>query len=104
MCVSPEGIKKLQLARQLMAASLNGAASGAQFVDLAACNAICANPGSTDDQLTDCIDDADDFNNAGDNITGFPPFDPPPSANSKPCKAAQNSDCTIANVGLCDQP
>jgi hypothetical protein len=98
MCVSPEGDSRLQLARQLMAAALNGAAGGGQFPDLAPCNAICANPNADADAVQDCIDDADDFNNAGDAL-GLP-FSPG-SANTNPCRRAHRSDCTILDPGAC---
>jgi hypothetical protein len=101
MCVKIEGIQRRQLARQLMAASLNVAAGGAPFPQLAACNAICANPASPDAAVTGCINDADAYNNSGDKI-GLP-FDPG-SANSKPCKLAQNTDCVIIDPPTCAAP
>ncbi len=101
MCVDVEGVKKRQLARQLMAASLNVAAGGAPFPLLAACNAVCADPAATDDAVTDCIDDTDDYNNSGDNVDL--PFDPG-SANSGPCKQAKNNDCFIIDPPSCAAP
>lgn len=101
MCVDVGGVKKRQLARQLMAASLNVAAGGAPFPLLAACNAVCADPAATDDAVTDCINDTDDYNNSGENV-GLP-FDPG-SANSAPCKMAKNNDCFIIDPPSCAAP
>jgi hypothetical protein len=101
MCVKVEGVQRRQLARQLMAASLNVAAGGAAFPPLATCNAVCADPASTGAALTSCIDAADDYNNSGD---GVPlPF-ASGSARSGPCKAAQRNACFIINPASCAAP
>jgi hypothetical protein len=101
MCVTVEGDQRLQLARQLMAASLNVAAGGASFPSLAACNAVCADPASTDAAITACIDSTNAYNNSGDNVNL--PFDPG-SANSAPCKLAQGNDCFIIDPPSCAAP
>lgn len=102
MCVAVQGDARLQLARQLMAAALSGAAGGAQFSELASCNAICADPNASATDIQNCSTDADTFNNSGDNVTA--PFDPPGSANPTPCKAAQDTACTIEAPAVCATP
>src|SRR5262249_4930022 len=49
LCVTPQGDQQLQLIRQLVTAALNGAGGGAQFAQLAACNAICQDPNASAD-------------------------------------------------------
>jgi hypothetical protein len=102
LCVSPKGNQRLQLARQLLTAALNGAGGGAKFTDFAACNAICTNAASSKDAVTGCTDEADKFNNSGDNIPA--PFDNGTSATPGPCKDARGTDCTIFDPGLCAAP
>ena len=84
-----------------MAASLNVAAGGAPFPPLAACNAICADPASTDAAITGCINSINAYNNSGDNVPL--PFDPG-SANSTPCKMAQGNGCYIIDPPSCALP
>ena len=55
-----------QCCRQLMAASLNGAAGGATFVDLAHCNDVCGDPNSTKAAVDACQTEANAFNQSGD--------------------------------------
>jgi hypothetical protein len=92
MCTPINGISRRQCCRQLMAASLNGAAGGAAFFDLAHCNDVCGDPNSSSGAVQNCINEADDFNGSGDNISL--PFSPGP-AKSGPCKKAADTDCTI---------
>lgn len=102
MCIAVQGDARLQLARQLMAAALSGAAGGAQFTELASCNAICADPNASATDIQNCVTDADNFNNSGDNVTA--PFDPPGSANPTPCQQAQGTPCTIEAPAVCATP
>jgi hypothetical protein len=96
MCVSIGGDQRLQLARQLMAASLNVAAGGAPFPPLASCNAVCADPNATATDINTCEGQADTYNGSGDNVPL--PF-PEGSADPGPCKEAQNTACTITDPG-----
>ncbi len=102
LCVSPQGDSRLQLIRQLITASLTDAAGGAVFPDLARCNAVCTNPSSSSLDLDTCINQADAFNNSGDNLPA--PFDPPGSADTGPCQAAHGTACTIATPAACAAP
>ncbi len=100
LCVSGGG--RLQLARQLVTAALNMSGGGAVFVDFARCNAICANANAATNDVTGCIDEADGYNNSGDNVTA--PFDPPGAASTSACKQAQGTACTVIQRDLCAAP
>lgn len=102
LCISPLGDLRLQLARQLTAAGLTMAAGGATFGDYAACNALCADPGTPGAALSACIDSTDVFNNSGDAFTA--PFDPPGPANPTPCQVAHDTPCTVLAPGSCGAP
>jgi hypothetical protein len=83
ICVSPKGDSNLQLARQLTAAALNcivtnstscegsgqvagNVCGGVSIEDVFnACNAVCADPTSTQSEIGDCIGAIDCFNNGG---------------------------------------
>ncbi len=99
MCIAVEGDTRLQLARTLMAAALNAAGGGAQFPRFAACNAICADPNASGDDVSGCIDGGDAFNNSGDALLA--PFDPSGSATPSPCKAAKGTACSVSSPGDC---
>jgi hypothetical protein len=101
LCVSPQGDQRLQLVRQLTAAALSTAAGGGHF-DLAPCNAVCADPGASVASLTACIDQADAFNNSGDNVRA--PWDPPGRADSNPCGLAMATPCTVLDPSACSAP
>jgi hypothetical protein len=98
LCGPDQGVDRFQCCRQLMAASLNLAAGGASFVDLASCNAICADPSSAADAVAKCEGDADAFNNSNDNVST--PF-PEGSADPNACKDAANTACTIVDPTSC---
>jgi hypothetical protein len=102
MCGPDQGTDRFQCCRQLMAASLNGAAGGAQFADLAACNAICGDPNSSAADIATCEGEADAFNGSGDNVNL--PFSPG-SANSGPCENdnpnAKTTACRIIDPTAC---
>jgi hypothetical protein len=102
MCVSPQGDQRLQLVRQLTAASLSMAAGGATFADLAACNAVCADAGASVISLSACVDDTDDYNRSGDNVVA--PFDPAGNADTAPCKKAGKTVCTVPDPASCAAP
>ena len=99
LCVSPAGTTKLQLARELMAAALNGASGGNVFGSYALCNGVCTNPNATKKQITDCINSIDKYNNAGDNLAD--PFDTGGGADPDACKDAANTSCVIPDPTLC---
>jgi len=98
MCLSPQGDPRLQLGRQLTAASLTIAAGGAPF-DIGPCNATCADPNATTDALSTCVSAVDSYNMSGDNAPA--PFDPPGSADPVPCDQAADTPCTIFDPSLC---
>lgn len=102
LCVSPQGNSRLQLVRQLITAALTNALGGAVFPDLTRCNAVCANPLSAQLDVNTCVNQADAFNNSGDNLQA--PFDPPGSADTAPCQAAHGTACTVLNPGACAAP
>ena len=81
-----------------MAATLNGAAGGAVFADLAACNATCGDPNAADAAVQACEGEADMFNGSGDNVN--PPF-PEGNADPNPCKAAAATACLIIDPTAC---
>jgi hypothetical protein len=99
LCGPDHGNDAFQCCRQLMAATLNGAAGGAMFPDLAACNAICGDPNASDADVNACEGDADKFNGSGDNVKNLP-F-PEGNADSGPCKAAAATDCLIIDPTAC---
>jgi hypothetical protein len=92
MCGSANGNFEFQCCRQLTAASLNGAAGGATFFDLAHCNDVCGDPNSSKADVSACNNEATDFNQSGDNLDL--PF-PPGSAKSGPCQKAADTKCEI---------
>jgi hypothetical protein len=100
MCVTPRGDSRIQLARQLTAAALTGAAGGAP-IDLGPCNATCANPAATQSELADCVDAIDNYNNSGDRVAA--PWGTS-AANPAPCDLAARTPCTIADLGACTAP
>src|SRR5262249_55919702 len=97
-CGPDHGNDRFQCCRQLMAATLNGAAGGAMFADLAKCDAICGNPASSDADVTACEGEADTFNGSGDNVKL--PF-PEGNADPDPCKAAAATACLIIDPTAC---
>jgi hypothetical protein len=102
LCISPQGDQRLQLARQLTAAALSAAAGGASFAALAACNAVCVDPGATVETLSDCITALASFNASGDNVPA--PWDPAGDADTLPCQLASSTACTILAPGDCITP
>lgn len=92
MCGSANGNFEFQCCRQLTAASLNGAAGGAVFADLAHCNDVCGDPNSSKADVNACNTEATDFNQSGDNLDL--PF-PPGPAKSGPCQKAADTTCEI---------
>lgn len=99
ICVSPQGDQRLQLVRQLLTAALNSSGGCATFADFAACNAVCTNPNATTAEITACGNDADAFNNSGDNVPA--PFDTGGAANPGPCKASRSNGCTVLDPASC---
>jgi hypothetical protein len=100
MCVSPRGDQRLQLVRQLTAASLSRAAGGAP-IDLGPCNAVCADPAATAQALASCIDAVDAYNQSGDGVPA--PWDGVP-ATPQPCDLAARTACTVLAPELCSAP
>ena len=98
MCGPDQGNDRFQCCRQLMAATLNGAAGGAVFADLAACNATCGDPNASDAAVQACEGSADTFNGSGDNVNL--PF-PEGNADPNPCKAAAATACLIIDPTAC---
>lgn len=98
LCVAVAGKTKVQLARQLMAAALNGASGGGVFGNFAFCNGVCAaaNPSST--SIKNCIDALNTYNNSGDNLSA--PF-PQESGDPDSCKDAGDTDCLIVDPSSC---
>ena len=112
MCVHPKGAQVLQLARQLIAASLNCVVSGGGADctgisisdDFSAANDACA---ANDGDLSYWIGIIDDFNNGYDsdcherNLTESDVFDdvsykvPGPAGSSRACSAATKNDFYI---------
>ena len=99
LCVAIQGTTKLQLARELMAAALNGASGGNVFGNYALCNAVCTNPSATQAQVTQCINSIDKYNNAGDNLSD--PFDTGGGADPNSCRGAAATACVIPTPSLC---
>jgi hypothetical protein len=99
LCVAIQGTTKLQLARQLMAAALNGASGGNVFGDYALCNTVCTNPSATQAQVTQCINALNAYNNAGDNLAD--PFDNGTPATPTSCQGAAATACVIPTPSLC---
>jgi hypothetical protein len=103
LCVAPQGDQRLQLFRQLLAAALNmGAGSCATFAEFTACDTICQIPNATIADLSNCIEEADRFNQSGDKVRA--PFDPPGPADSRPCSAAFRTACTVLDPSPCAVP
>jgi hypothetical protein len=97
MCGPANTNFEFQCCRQLMAAALNGAAGGAAFSQLAACNTICGDPTSSAAAVQSCESAADTFNGSGDNLN-FPPGSPGAAhtpTNSGPCDQAAATPCLI---------
>jgi hypothetical protein len=110
LCVSPTGVQRLQLARQLTAAELNckvETCPNATLDLLATCNQVC-----TDDvdqtAIGQCIESVDAFNNGvssdapGCENLAVPGFDPPgPAGSSGNCNTAIGNAVTIFSGGVC---
>jgi hypothetical protein len=97
MCGPANTNFEFQCCRQLMAAALNGAAGGASFSQLAACNTVCGDPTSSAADVQACASAADTFNGSGDNLA-FPPGSPGSvSGPARPgaCQAAGKTACLI---------
>ena len=100
LCLSPKGDQRLQLVRQLTAATLTMSAGGATFDQLDECNALCITGGSIF-ELGDCINAADNFNNSGDYLVAtFDEFD---SGHPEFCQIAHNTACNVLTPGSCAQ-
>lgn len=102
MCIAVHGDQRLQLVRQLIAAALSGAAGGARFPDLSRCDAVCADSGSSSDDVSTCAGEADAFNESGDNVPA--PFDGAESADPGPCQQALQTACTVLDSSSCAAP
>jgi hypothetical protein len=98
MCGPDQGVDRFQCCRQLTAATLNGVAGGAQFADLATCNAICGDPNAAAADVQSCIGAADTFNGSGENVDL--PF-AEGNADPDPCKAAAATACLIVDPPSC---
>jgi len=101
MCVSPRGDQRLQLVRQLTAASLSRAAGGAP-IDLDGCNAACADPSMGEAALAGCIDTIDAYNQSGDHLPA--PWGSGGPAQPQPCDLAARTPCTILAPESCLAP
>ena len=135
ICVSPKGDSALQLARQLTAAALNcgvtkstSCGGGGQVGTICSgvsiettfndCNATCADPTSTKEEITACIDAIDCFNNGGEGLEGgvcvgntgchdrngagcIDLSHPGPASSPKKCNDARKDDCTVLCAVAC---
>jgi hypothetical protein len=101
MCGNMAGDGRRQLIRSLTAATLTGAAGGANFAGLGLCNVTCVDPNSSKNEISACIGLADAFNESGDNLAA--PFGGG-AANPGPCQAADNTKCKLDVAGSCTNP
>jgi len=107
--VAPRGDQTLQLARQLTAAFLNcqvETCPGSVLTRLDQCNQACI---ADNDDVGQCIEDIDAFNNGVGLVPGchdrvFPQsqFNPPgPAGSGQLCGAATNDCCNIFSCAPC---
>jgi len=109
LCVAPRGTIRLQLARQLTAASLNcqvETCPGAVLTRIEQCNQACI-ANNDDDAIGQCIEDIDAFNNGVGLAPGchdrvIPQFNPPgPAGSGQLCGDAHTDCCDIFSCVAC---
>jgi len=112
MCISVKGDSRLQLVRQLTAAGLNCIISGGgsdcagaplYATVFSTCNAVCADPASSNGMVTACIGEIDCLNNGGLPLgNGF--CQKGTCANGSPCKdSCSDGSACVPLPGNCHQ-
>jgi hypothetical protein len=104
LCIPLEVDERLLLVKELTAAALNTAASGAVFPDLATCTAHCTSGIATVAEIEDCITRTREFNCSGEHL----PSTFEPSGIGDPvllsCGAATSNPCNVLFPGGCAVP
>lgn len=104
LCVPVDADNRLHLMKELTAAALNAAASGAVFADLALCSGICASGAATAVQIDDCVNRSRAFNCSGEHLPSV--FEPsgPGDPVLLACGAATGNQCNALFGGACATP
>ena len=111
LCCNVDGDQRAQLLRHLVTAALSKAGGGKTFQHFDECDAVCQNPNATASQMADCIDEADENNQSGDDCDdddddGDPShshgmFDSHTPADPNPCQSAFGTSCDVLTQHGC---